>query len=198
VSRVFRVFLLDDDAVVRHALRELVHCDAELEVVGEAASVNEALAEIPPCHPDVALLDDRLPDGNGLDLCRELRSRMPGLPCIIFTSFGFRDEMLDGIQAGAIGCVVRNAKGFEVLAAIKSAVAGEFLFDTGVATAWLANRAREDFLDAVSVSTEQEGELLRLLVAGNSGSQIVTRMRLDEKAFRACLWSLITKAQAAS
>ena len=198
MSRVFRVFLLDDDAVVRHALRELVHCDAELEVVGEAASVNEALAQIPPCHPDVALLDDRLPDGNGLDLCRELRSRMPGLPCIIFTSFGSRDEMLDVIQAGAIGCVVRNAKGFEVLAAIKGAVAGEFLFDTGVATAWLANRAREDFLDAVSVSTEQEGELLRLLVAGNSGSQIVTRMRLDEKTFRACLWALITKAQTAS
>jgi len=196
VSRVFRVFLLDDDAVVRHALRELVHCDAELEVVGEAASVNEALAQIPPCHPDVALLDDRLPDGNGLDLCRELRSRMPGLPCIIFTSFGTRDEMLDAIQAGAIGCVVRNAKGFAVLAGIKSAAAGEFLFDTGVATAWLANRAREDFLDAVSVSTEQE--LLRLLVAGNSSSQIVTRMRLDEKAFRACLWTLITKAQAAS
>ena len=198
MSRVFRVFLLDDDAVVRHALRELVHRDAELEVVGEAASVNQALAQIPPCHPDVALLDDRLPDGNGLDLCRELRSRMPGLRCVIFTSFGSRDEMLDVIQAGAIGCVVRNAKGFELLAAIKSAAAGEFLFDTGVATAWLANRAREDFLDAVSVSTEQEGELLRLLLAGTSGGQIVTRMRLDEKAFRACLWELIAKAQTAS
>jgi len=82
-----------------------------------------------------------------------------------------------------------------VLTAIKGAAAGEFLLDTGIATAWLASRAREDFLDAVWVLTEQEGELLRLLAAGNTGSQIITRMQLDEKAFRACLWALIARAQ---
>lgn len=118
--------------------------------------------------------------------------------CIIFASFSCTDVMLNAVQAGASGCIIRNATGVEVLTAIKGAAAGEFLLDTGIATAWLASRAREDFLDAVSVLTEQEGELLRLLVAGNSGSQIVTRMRLDEKAFRACVWALITKAQAAS
>jgi len=195
VPRVFRVFILDDDAIVRGALHELVQCDAELEVVGQAASVKEALAQIPTCHPDVALLDDRLPDGNGFDLCRDLRSRMANLQCIIFTSFGSKNEMLDAIQAGATGCIVRNAKAGEVLAAIKSAAAGEVLFDTGAATAWLAKRAREVFMDAASVLTEQEGELLRLLVAGHADSQIAIRMRLDEKAFRACLRTLITKAR---
>ena len=194
MPRVFRVFLLDDDAVVRHALHELVHCDPELEVVGEAASVNDALAQIPPCHPDVVLLDDRLPDGNGFDLCRDVCSGMPELQCIIFTSFGSTNELLNAIQVGASGCIVRNAKGSEVLAAIKSVAAGEFLFDTGIATSWLTNRAREDLLDAVSVLTEQESELLRLLVAGHTNSQIASRMRFDEKAFRACTRALIAKA----
>ena len=195
MGRIFRVFLLDDDAVVRRALHALVHHDAALEVVGEAASVMEALAQIPRCQPDVALLDDRLPDGSGFDLCRDLSFRMPNLQCIIFTSFGSRDEMMDAIQAGASGCIVRNAKAGEVLAAIKSAAAGDFLFDTGAATAWLANRARKDFVEAVSVSTEPEGELFRLIVAGRTDSQIASEMRFDEKAFRACLWALISKAR---
>ncbi len=141
-----RVFIVDDDAIVRGALHELVQSDPELEAVGQAASVNEALAQIPRCHPDVALLDDRLPDGNGFNLCRDLRSRMPGLRCIIFTSFGSRNEMLDAIQAGAGACIVRNAKAGEVLAAIKSAATGEVLSDPGAATAWPANRAREDIV----------------------------------------------------
>ena len=88
-----------------------------------------------------------------------------------------------------------SSTGFEVLAASKNAAAGEFLFDTRAATAWLANRAREDFMGAVSALTEQEGELLRLLVAGHTDSQIALRMRLDEKAFRACLLALISKAR---
>jgi len=195
VARIFRVFLVDDDAIVRRALRELVQSDADLEVIGQAAGVNQALTQVPLCHPDVALLDDRLPDGNGFDLCRDLRSRLPDLQCIIFVSFSSTDVMLNAVQAGASGCVIRNAKGVEVLTAIKGAAAGEFLLDTGIATAWLASRAREDFLDAVCVLTEQEGDLLRLLAAGNTGSQIITRMQLDEKAFRACLWALIARAQ---
>jgi two-component system, NarL family, response regulator DevR len=196
MPRVFGVFILDDDAVVRHALHELVDCDPELKVVGEAASVNDALARIPPCRPDVVLLDDRLPDGNGFDLCRDVCSRMPGLQCVIFTSFGSTNELLNAIQAGASGCIVRNAKGSEVLAAIKGVAAGEFLFDTGVATRWLANWARKVFLDAVAVLTEQEGELLRLLLTGHTNSQIASRMRFDERAFRACIRALIAKALA--
>jgi two-component system response regulator DevR len=195
VARIFRVFLVDDDVIVRRALRELVESDADLEVVGQAAGVNQALTQVPLCHPDVALLDDRLPDGNGFDLCRDLRSRLPDLQCIIFASFSSTDVMLNAVQAGASGCIIRNAKGVEVLTAIKAAAAGDCLLDIGVATAWLVSRAREDFLDAVWVLTEQEGELLSLLVAGHTDSQIALRMRLDDKAFRACLRTLISKAQ---
>jgi two-component system response regulator DevR len=195
VGRTSRVFLVDDDAIVRRALCELVQSDADLEVVGQAAGVDQALTQVPLRHPDLALLDDRLPDGNGFDLCRELRSRLPNLRCVIFASFNSTDVMLNAIHAGASGCIIRNAKAMEVLTAIKGAAAGEFLLDTGVATAWLISRVRPDFLEAVRVLTEQERELLRLLVAGDTASQIITRMRLDEKAFRACLWTLISKAQ---
>lgn len=194
VARVFRVFLVDDDAIVRRALRELVQSDADLEVVGQAAGVHQALIEIAPCYPDVALLDDRFPDGNGFDLCRDLRSRLPNLRCIVFVSFSSPDVMLNAIQAGASGCIIRNAKGVEVLAAIKGAAEGGFFFDTGLATAWLVGRAQGGFLPA-AVLTAQESELLRLLVAGNTASQSIIRMQLDEKAFRACLWALIAKAQ---
>lgn len=196
VARRFSVFLVIQDNIVRRSLRELVQDDRELELVGQAAGVDQALTQIQRCTPDVALLDDRLPDGNGFNLCWELRARLPMLQCLIFVSFGSTELMLNAIQAGASGCIVRNAKGVEMLTAIKGAAAGEFLLDTEIATAWLANRVREDFFDAVSMLTEQEGEVLRLLIAGNTGRQIVTRMRFEDRAFRACLWTLIAKAQA--
>lgn len=189
------VFLVVGDAIVRRALRDLVQSDPNLEVVGQAAMAKQALTQVPICRPDVALVDDRLPDGSGFDLCRDLRSRFAKLQCLIFASFGSTDVMHNAIQAGAAGCVIRNAKGTEMLTAIKSAVAGEFLFDTGVATAWLAKRARENFTHAVSSLTEQEHELLRLLVAGHTHSQVGTLMRLDEPAFRACIRELVPKAR---
>jgi len=192
-GRVFRVFLVDDDAVVRHALHALVDRDGELEVVGHAASGKEALAQVPVCDPDVALLDDGLPDGSGYDLCRDLRSQTPALQCLIFTSFGLRNEMLDALHAGASGCIVRNARAADVLGAIKTAAAGDFLFDTGVATAWLAGQ--EDFLDISSTLTQPENELLRLIAAGHTDRQIASQMRYDDKTFRACLFGLITKAR---
>jgi two-component system response regulator DevR len=190
------VFLVVEDSIVRRSLRELVQSDQELQLVGQAAGVSQALTRMPSSGPDVALVDDRLPDGNGFDLCRELRSLLPMLQCIIFASFGSAEVMLNAIQAGASGCLIRNARGVETLAAIKDAAAGEVLLDTGIATAWLANRVREDFLDVASVLTEPEIELLGLLAAGHTGSQIVDRMSLDDGAFRGYLWTLMAKAQA--
>jgi two-component system, NarL family, response regulator DevR len=195
VRRSFGVFIVIEDNIVRRSLRELVQSDDDLQVVGQANGANQALAQIQLCDPDVALVDDGLPDGNGFDLCRDLRSWSHTLQCIVFASYDFPDLMFTAIRAGASGCIIRNAKGVEMVTAIKSVAAGEFLYDTGVATAWLADRVRADFLAAVSVLTEQEGELLRLLAEGHSDSQIGTRMRLDEKAFRACIWGLIPKAQ---
>lgn len=193
MGRIFRVFLVDDDAVVRNALYALVDRDAELQVVGHATSSKEALAQVPVCQPDVALLDDGLPDGSGYDLCRDLRSQLPALQCLIFTSFGLRNEMLDALHAGASGCIVRNARATDVLAAVKSAAVGDFLFDTGVATAWLAGQ--EDFIDISSTLTQPEGELLRLIATGHTDRQIASQMRFDDKTFRACLFGLISKAR---
>lgn len=190
------VFLVVEDGIVRRSLRELVQSDRELELVGQAAGVSQAMAGIPHSEPDVALLDDRLPDGNGFDLCKELRSLLPMLQCIIFASFGSTEVMLNAIQAGASGCLIRNAKGVETLAAIKDAAAGDVLLDTGVASAWLASQVREDFLDVASAMTEREIELLGLLAAGHTDSQIVDRMSIDDKIFRGYLWTLIAKAQA--
>ncbi len=131
----------------------------------------------------MALLEDRRPDASAFDLCRDLRSWMSKLQCIIFTSFGSRNELWDAIQAGASGCIIRNARGFEVLAAIKGAAARDFLFETTAATAYLANRAREDFIGAFSW-TEQEGELLRLITAGHTDSPATSRILVEENAFR--------------
>lgn len=195
MGAVFCVFVVVGDQIVRRSLRELVESDANLELVGHAAGINQALSQIPPCRPDVALVDDRLPDGNGFDLCRDLRSRLPELQCLIFTSFSSPQLMLNTVRAGASGCIVRNAKGIEMLAAIKGAAAGEYFLDTAVATDWLAGRAREGFLDGATVLSAEEGQLLRLLAAGHTGNQILRQMSLDEKAFHASLWTLISKAQ---
>ncbi len=142
----------------------------------------------------MVLLDDRLPDGRGFGLCRDLRSLMPGLHCIILTSFGSRTDLFDAMRAGAVGCIVRNAKGSEVVAGIKRAAAGDLLYDTGAATAYLADRARANVLDAASL-TELERELLGLVLQGHTDGQIASRMHVDESAFRACLWGLVSKAR---
>ncbi|BAX92985.1 DNA-binding response regulator [Mycobacterium shigaense] len=196
MTRRLCVFLVVQDNIVRRSLRELVESDAELELVGQAAGVNQAMAQIPRCTPDVALLDDRLPDGNGFDLCWQLRPQVPMLRCVIFTSFGSPELMVSAVQAGACGWIVRNAKGVEMLAAIKGAAAGEFLLDTGIATAWLGGRVHEEYWGTGLTLTEQEGDLLRLLATGSGGGQIADQMRLDDKAFRECLWMLISKAHA--
>ncbi len=196
VAAVSDVFLVVGDQIVRRSLHELVQSDDDLEVIGQAAGVTQALGKIPPCRPDVALVDDRLPDGNGFDLCRDLRSRLPDLQCLILTSFSSSNFLLNTIRAGASGCIVRNAKGVEILTAIKGAAAGEYFLDTAIATSWLAGRARKgSFVDGAPVLTDLEGQLLRLLASGNTGNEVITRMRLDEKAFRASLWTLIAKAQ---
>jgi len=142
----------------------------------------------------VVLLDDRLADGGGFDLCRNLRALMPGLHCIILTSFGSRNDIFDALRAGASGCIVRNAKGAEVVAGIKRAAAGDLLYDIGAATAYLADRARENVPDAASL-TEREGELLALVREGRTDGQLASRMHIDESAFRACLWGLVSKAR---
>jgi two-component system response regulator DevR len=188
------VFLVDDHEVVRRGLFDLLDADPELEVVGEAASVGEALAKIPSVPPDVAVLDVRLPDGSGIELCRELLSDMPELRCLMLTSFTSDEAMLDAILAGASGYVVKDIKGMELAKAIKDVGAGKSLLDNRAAAALMAKlRGAAERSDPLSGLTAQERTLLGLLGEGLTNKQIAARMFLAEKTVKNYVSRLLAK-----
>lgn len=188
------VFLVDDHEVVRRGLIDLLGADPELEVVGEAGTVAEALARIPAARPDVAVLDVRLPDGNGIELCRELLSRLPDLRCLILTSFTSDEAMLDAILAGASGYVVKDIKGMELARAVKEVGAGRSLLDNRAAAALMATLRRTDEpADPLSNLTAQERTLLGLLAEGLTNRQIADRMFLAEKTVKNYVSRLLAK-----
>ncbi len=190
-----KVFLVDDHEVVRRGLVDLLGSDPELDVIGEAGSVSEALARIPALQPDVAVLDVRLPDGNGIELCRDLLSRLPGLRCLMLTSFTSDEAMLDAILAGASGYVVKDIKGMELAQAIKEVGAGRSLLDNRAAAALMA-KLRGDGAqqhDPLSELTDQERVLLDLLGEGLTNKQIAARMFLAEKTVKNYVSRLLAK-----
>ncbi|MGP4057309.1 hypoxia response regulator transcription factor DosR/DevR [Mycobacterium sp. 4D054] len=189
-----RVFLVDDHEVVRRGLIDLLSADPALEVVGEAGSVSEALARIPAVSPDVAVLDVRLPDGNGIELCRELLSRMPGLRCLMLTSFTSDEAMLDAILAGASGYVVKDIKGMDLATAIREVGAGRSLLDNRAAAALMSKlRSAAEHADPLSGLSSQERVLLNLLGEGLTNKQIADRMFLAEKTVKNYVSRLLTK-----
>jgi two-component system, NarL family, response regulator DevR len=189
-----KVFLVDDHEVVRRGLVDLLAADPELEVIGDAASVAEAMAKIPALNPDVAVLDVRLPDGNGIELCRDLLSRLPGLRCLMLTSFTSDEAMLDAILAGASGYVVKDIKGMELAQAIKDVGAGKSLLDNRAAAALMAKlRGAGEHSDPLSGLTEQERALLALLGEGLTNKQIAARMFLAEKTVKNYVSRLLAK-----
>jgi two-component system, NarL family, response regulator DevR len=189
-----KVFLVDDHEVVRRGLIGLLGADPELDVVGEARSAAEAMARIPAAGPDVAVLDVRLPDGNGIELCRDLLSRMPELRCLILTSYTSDEAMLDAILAGASGYVVKDIKGMELARAVKEVGAGRSLLDNRAAAALMAKlRGATEQPDPLSGLTEQERTLLGLLSEGLSNKQIANRMFLAEKTVKNYVSRLLAK-----
>ncbi|MCG7609832.1 MULTISPECIES: hypoxia response regulator transcription factor DosR/DevR [Mycobacterium] len=191
---MIRVFLVDDHEVVRRGLIDLLSADPELDVVGEADSVAQALARVPALVPDVAVLDVRLPDGNGIELCRELLSRMPDLRCLMLTSFTSDEAMLDAILAGASGYVVKDIKGMELAQAIKDVGAGKSLLDNRAATALMAKlRGDAERSDPLAGLTQQERVLLDLLGEGLTNRQIAARMFLAEKTVKNYVSRLLAK-----
>lgn len=188
------VFLVDDHEVVRRGLIDLLGSDPELEVVGEAGSVREALARIPAAQPDVAVLDVRLPDGNGIELCRELLSELADLRCLMLTSYSSDEAMLDAILAGASGYVVKDIKGMELAQAIKDVGAGHSLLDNRAAAALMAKlRGETEKPDPLSGLTQQERILLDLLAEGLTNKQIADRMFLAEKTVKNYVSRLLAK-----
>lgn len=188
------VFLVDDHELVRRGLIDLVSADPELEVIGQASSVSEATARIPALQPDVAVLDVRLPDGNGIELCRELLSRLPSLRCLMLTSFTSDEAMLDAVLAGASGYVIKDIKGMELTHAIKEVAAGHSLLDNRAAAVLMAKlRENAEHSDPLDGLTEQEKVLLELVGEGLTNRQIAQRMFLAERTVKNYVSRLLTK-----
>jgi two-component system response regulator DevR len=189
-----RVFLVDDHEVVRVGIRELLSASDELEVVGEASSVTEALTRVPAVAPDVAVLDVRLPDGNGIELCRELLSRVPGLKCLMLTSFTDDEALFDAIMAGASGFVLKRIVGSDLTNAVKTVAAGGSLLDAR-STAALLNRIRREREngDPLRMLTEQERTVLDLIGEGLTNRQIADKMFLAEKTVKNYVSHLLAK-----
>jgi two-component system response regulator DevR len=188
------VFLVDDHEVVRRGLIDLLGTDPELDVVGEAGSVADAMAKIPTARPDVAVLDVQLPDGNGIELCRDLLSSMADLRCLMLTSFTSDEAMLDAILAGASGYVVKDIKGMDLVRAIKDVGAGRSLLDSRAAAALMTKlRGQDQRVDPLSGLTSQERTLLSLLSEGLTNKQIADKMFLAEKTVKNYVSRLLSK-----
>ena len=188
------VFLVDDHEIVRRGLTDVLDTDPELTILGEARDVAQALVRIPAVRPDVAVLDVRLPDGNGVELCRELLSRVDGLRCLILTSFTDEQAMLDAILAGASGYIPEDIKGPELTDAVKTVGSGHSLLDNRAAAALMDRLRRASEPDGPLGSlAEQERELLDLLGDGLTNRQIAERMFLAEKTVENYVSRLLAK-----
>lgn len=191
---MIEVFLVDDHEVVRRGVADMLETDPELTVVGEASTVAQALARIPALKPQVAVLDVRLPDGNGVELCRDLRSALPELNCLMLTSFTDEQAMLDAILAGAGGYVIKDIKGMDLIEAVREVASGRSLLDNRAAAA-LMSKLRSDATETgpLSTLTERERTLLELIGDGLTNRQIAERMFLAEKTVKNYVSRLLTK-----
>jgi DNA-binding NarL/FixJ family response regulator len=194
-----RVFLLDDHEVVRRGVQDLLDAEPDIEVVGDAGTADHALARGPALRPDVAILDVRLPDGDGISVCRELRSRMPELACLMLTSFDDDEALLDAIMAGAAGYVLKEIKGSDLVTAVRTLASGRSTLDPAT-TARLMNSLRgegsgaeaEDE-DALSALSPREKDVLALIGEGLTNSQIGKRLYLSEKTVKNHISRLLAK-----
>ncbi len=188
-----RVFLVDDHEVVRRGIADLLESD-DLQVVGEAGSVAEALTRVPAVRPDVAVLDVRLPDGNGVELCRELRSRMPELRCLMLTSFDDDDALFGAIMAGASGFVLKQVRGSDLVSAVRTVAAGGSLLDARSTAAVMRRiQAEQEEAEPLRTLTEQERAVLELIAEGLTNRQIGDRLFLAEKTVKNYVSHLLAK-----
>ncbi|WP_326698574.1 response regulator transcription factor [Streptomyces sp. NBC_01754] len=189
------VFLLDDHEVVRRGVHELLSVEEDIEVVGEAGTAADALARIPATRPDVAVLDVRLPDGSGVEVCREVRSRDESVKCLMLTSYADDEALFDAIMAGASGYVLKAIRGNELLNAVRDVAAGKSLLDPA-ATARVLERLREGKSggdDRLAGLTDQERRILDLIGEGLTNRVIGERLHLAEKTIKNYVSSLLSK-----
>jgi DNA-binding NarL/FixJ family response regulator len=188
------VFLLDDHEIVRRGVRELLEAEPDITVIGEAGTAASALARIPALKPDVAVLDVRLPDGDGVMVCRELRSLMPDLACLMLTSFGDDEALFDAIMAGAAGYVLKQIRGTDLVGAVRTIASGESLLDPEAARKVMARmREQASRSDPLAGLTGQERKILELIGEGMTNRQIGEHMYLAEKTVKNYVSALFAK-----
>jgi DNA-binding NarL/FixJ family response regulator len=189
-----RVFLLDDHEIVRRGLADLISLQSDLEVVGEAGTAAEALIRITAAQPDVAVLDVRLPDGNGVEVCREIRSLFPHIHVLMLTSYADDEALFNAIMAGASGYVLKEIRGTDLISAIRQVAAGNSLLDPSVTERVLERlRNGNKVNDELSGLTEQEKTILMLIGEGMTNRQIGEKMHLAEKTIKNYVSGLLAK-----
>ncbi|MEZ0077408.1 response regulator [Planotetraspora sp. GP83] len=191
---MIRVFLVDDHEVVRRGVASLLEAEDDIQVIGEAGTAASAQARIPALCPDVAVLDVRLPDGSGVEVCREVRSRLPGLACLMLTSYADDDALFEAVLAGAAGYVLKQIHGSDLVGAVRTVAAGQSLLDPQT-TAAMLNRLRDQAArrDPLAALTTQEQHVLKLIGEGLTNRVIGERMFLAEKTVKNYVSSLLGK-----
>jgi DNA-binding NarL/FixJ family response regulator len=189
-----KVFLLDDHEIVRLGVRDLLEAESDITVVGEASTASSALARIPALRPDVAVLDVRLPDGDGVSVCRDIRSRMPEVACLMLTSFGDDEALFDAIMAGAAGYVLKQIRGTDLVGAVRTVASGRSLLDPEAASRVMARmRDQSSKSDPLAGLTGQERKILELIGEGLTNRQIGERLFLAEKTVKNYVSALFAK-----
>jgi two-component system, NarL family, response regulator DevR len=189
-----RVFLLDDHEVVRRGVRDLLEAEPDITVAGEAATAAAALDLIPALRPDVAVLDVRLPDGDGVTVCREIRSAMPEVACLMLTSFSDDEALFDAIMAGAAGYVLKQIRGTDLVGAVRTVASGQSMLDSHAADRVMARlRDLSRHPDPLAGLTGRERQLVELIGEGLTNRQIGKRMRLAEKTVKNYVSGLFAK-----
>ena len=189
-----RVFLLDDHEVVRRGIRGLLESEPGIEIVGESGLAAEAARRIPALRPHVAVLDARLPDGSGIDVCREIRSRDPEIKALILTSYDDDDALFSAIMAGAAGYVLKQVRGNDLVDMVRRVAAGQSTLDPSI-TAQVLERLRHGppVVKELEALTEQELKILDLIGEGLTNRQIAQELYLAEKTVKNYVSSLLSK-----
>lgn len=189
-----RVFLLDDHEVVRRGVADLLGMEDDIEVVGEAGTAEQAISRILATAPDVAILDVQLPDGSGVEVCREVRSVRPELVCLMLTSFAEDEALFEAIMAGAAGFVLKQVKGSDLIDSVRKVARGESLLDPRTTQRVLERirRAPEED-ERLKGLTPQEKRILSLLAEGRTNRQIADEMFLAEKTVKNYVTSILDK-----
>jgi DNA-binding NarL/FixJ family response regulator len=189
-----RVFVLDDHEVVRRGVKELLDAEPDMEVVGEAATAESAVGRVPLLGVDVAVLDVRLPDGDGVEVCREIRSASPGTACLMLTGYGDDRAVLAAIMAGAAGYAMKHAHGMDVVESVRAVAEGRSALGPEAAERVMALlREKAETTDPLAALSSQEKRVLDLIGEGLTNREIAERMFLSEKTVKNYVSALLTK-----